>query len=175
MEKKMRIRKGLPHNLPKDIQRLIQLAIFHDFFTTANHRSKIYVEPELSDGELIRICKSHHDKTNEKIVLLLQKYDRWSASITRPSYKSSRPDRYNWRARKKHNFPLLAEQLIEANKKGVWSLYRFIYENKELDDLNESLEHGHTSLKKHILVMVNLIVQDFIQYRIRLPAHQKAI
>jgi hypothetical protein len=173
-QRKIRIRKGLPHNLPKEIQRLIQLALLHDFYNTSSHRSKIYVEPEISDEELTNICRSHHDKTQEELIMLLQKYDRWAASLTRPSYKSPRLDRYNWRAKKKIDFLGLAHQLLEANNKGVWALYNFIYTNKELDFLNESLDHGHTSLKKHILVMSNLIVQDFLQHRIKLSVHQNA-
>jgi hypothetical protein len=173
--RKVRIRKGLPHNLPPEVQRLIQLALFHDFFNTSSHRSKIYVEPELGDEELIRICRSHHEKTTEETIVLLQKYDRWAASLTRPSYKSPRPDRYNWRAKKKISFPTLAQQLTDANTKGVWALYNFIYANKELNFLNESLEHGHTSLKRHLLIMSNIIVQDFLQNRIELAAPQKAI
>ncbi|MFQ5981395.1 MAG: hypothetical protein ACE5OZ_24905 [Candidatus Heimdallarchaeota archaeon] len=172
--RKVRIRKGLPHTLPEEVQRLIQLALLHDFYNTSSHRSKIYVEPEIADEELLRICRSHHDKSKEESVVFLQKYDRWAASLTRPSYKSPRPDRYNWRAKKKIDFPVLAQQLIDANTKGVWALYNFIYANKELDFLNESLEHGHTSLKRHILIMSNIIVHDFVQNRIELAAHQKA-
>ncbi|MFX1512672.1 MAG: hypothetical protein ACFFCQ_08810, partial [Promethearchaeota archaeon] len=99
----------------------------------------------------------------------------WSASLTRPNYKSPRQDRYNWLSKKKVDFERLATQIVEVNKKGVWSLYSFIYENTDLAQLNESLEHGHTSLRRHLLIMVNLIVRDLINGKIRFSAHQKAI
>ncbi|MFX0092116.1 MAG: hypothetical protein ACFFBD_10180, partial [Candidatus Hodarchaeota archaeon] len=41
---KLKIRKGLPHNLSKETKKLIQYALLHDFFHTTKHLSKIYVE-----------------------------------------------------------------------------------------------------------------------------------
>ncbi|MFX1511878.1 MAG: hypothetical protein ACFFCQ_04770 [Promethearchaeota archaeon] len=75
--------------------------------------------------------------------------------------RSPRIDRYNWQSKKQINFQNLAQMIEITNKQGVWQLYNFIYENKELEALIESLQYGHTSLKQHLLIIVNLIVQDF--------------
>ena len=43
----------------------------------------------------------------------------------------------------------------------IWKLYSFIYSNKALGQLNESLQFGHSCLREHLLVLSNLIVRDF--------------
>ncbi|MFX0066071.1 MAG: hypothetical protein ACFFC7_28220 [Candidatus Hermodarchaeota archaeon] len=68
--------------------------------------------------------------------------------------------RYNWWASRKIDFSKLANE-IKAVSKNVWKLYEYIYQSQELALLNESLQHGHTSLRAHLLVIANLIVQDF--------------
>ncbi|MFW9905738.1 MAG: hypothetical protein ACFFFH_15500 [Candidatus Thorarchaeota archaeon] len=166
-KRKVRIRKGLPHYLPPEVQTLIQMALLHDFFHTANHRSKIYIEPEIQDEMLINKLRSHHNNIEDKYINFLQYYDRIAASITRPHYKSPRLDRYNWQSTRKVDFKGLADKIAEVRQKGVWLLYKFTYANDELNQLNESLEHGHTSLKRHLLLMSNLIVQDFLHNRIK--------
>lgn len=42
----------------------------------------------------------------------------------------------------------------------MMKIYEYIYKSKQVDKLNESLEHGYTSLKRHLLLIANLIVQD---------------
>ncbi|MFX1250550.1 MAG: hypothetical protein ACFFCZ_02960 [Promethearchaeota archaeon] len=46
-------------------------------------------------------------------------------------------------------------------KKSIGKLYEYIYQSKELGQLDESLQHGHMSLRRHLLIIANLIVQDF--------------
>ncbi|MHA2497117.1 MAG: hypothetical protein ACXAEI_16720 [Candidatus Hodarchaeales archaeon] len=60
-------------------------------------------------------------------------------------------------------FDQLVANITEANNQGVWALYKFIYDNKELDQLNESFEFGHSSLSQHLLIIANLIVQDSLR------------
>ncbi|MFX1533845.1 MAG: hypothetical protein ACFFDI_06385 [Promethearchaeota archaeon] len=154
----IKIRKGLPHNLPEEVQKLIKYALVHDFVHTPKHRSKIYIEPELEDLEELR---KHHDKTNDPFILKFQKYDNLSAIITR-RIRSPKTNRYNWRAGNTTiDFFKLAEEIKEASKKSIGKLYEYIYQSKELGELNESLQHGHTSLRFHLLVLVNLIVRDY--------------
>ena len=57
-------------------------------------------------------------------------------------------------------FQKLAKEVKEVSN-NIWKLYKYIYDSKELDKLNESLEYGHTSLKRHLLIITNLIVQEF--------------
>jgi hypothetical protein len=169
--RKLKIRKGLPHNIPIQFKKLIQYALLHDFFNTARHKSKIYIEPEIDDLELVKFLKRHHDKTDDSIIVKFQQYDRMAASITR-KYRSPRTNRYNWYSSENIDFDKLAREIKEVSK-NIWKLYKYIYVSKELNMLNESLEHGHTSLRKHLLIITNLIVQEFQQKTGNNIAHQK--
>jgi len=61
----------------------------------------------------------------------------------------------------KINFKKLAEEIKEVSETNIWNLYKYIYKSNEFGLLNESMNYGHTTLKNHLLIIVNLIVQDF--------------
>jgi hypothetical protein len=153
-----KIRKGLPHNLPVYIQQLLRYALLHDFVHTPRHKSKIYVEIQVGD---IQELKKHHEQNQNELINTFQKYDRIAASMTR-KIRSPRKNRYTWEAQNKVDFKNLKQELekIESN---IWRLYQYIYESKELKTLNESLNHGHSSLQYHLLLIANLIVQDYFR------------
>ncbi|MFW9903436.1 MAG: hypothetical protein ACFFFH_03825 [Candidatus Thorarchaeota archaeon] len=158
---RVKIRKGLPHNLPKNIQDLLRYAMLHDFVHTTKHKSKIYVELDLEDLEYLKELKQHHESGQNSIIKTFQRYDRIAARMTR-KVRSPRTNRYTWEAKEVINFDTLAQKIknIENN---IWRLYRYIYESKELAQLNESLNHGHSSLQYHLLLITNLIVQDHLR------------
>ncbi|MFX1253636.1 MAG: hypothetical protein ACFFCZ_18640 [Promethearchaeota archaeon] len=156
---KLKIRKGLPSYLPKNVLKLIRFGLLHDFVNCDKHRSKIYVEPNLKELEELR---KHHNKTQDEFIRKFQYYDQISAIITR-KIRSPKTNRYNWSSNSNINFEKLSKEIEEVTKKGVWKLYEYIYNSEELEQLNESLEFGHTSLRNHLLIIVNLIVQDFIK------------
>ncbi|MHA2247031.1 MAG: hypothetical protein ACXADY_18955 [Candidatus Hodarchaeales archaeon] len=89
-----------------------------------------------------------------------QKFDRQAASISR-KIRSPRTNRYRWSTISKINFQNLAIELEEVSKNFFWKLYEYIYQSKELESLNESFQYGHSSLRYHLLLIANLIVQDF--------------
>lgn len=160
--RKLKIRKGLPHDLPVRVQELVRYGILHDFFHNDRHKSKIYVEPPLKDANFIELLKDHHKNEKQSIIVeTFQKYDRIASSITR-KHRSPRSNRYNWKATKKVNFEDLATQLAEVSD-NVWKLYECIYQNKQLAVLNEAFEFGHTSLRMHLLLIANLIVFDHLK------------
>ena len=66
---------------------------------------------------------------------------------------------------KKVDFNKLAQELSEVSS-NTWELYEYIYNSRELALLNESMLHGHTSLRNHLLVMTNLILQDFKEMKL---------
>ncbi len=154
----VKIRKGLPHAFPKDIKQLLRYAMLHDFVHTPKHKSKIYIEIQVKD---VQELKKHHDLTQDKLIQLFQKYDRIAASMTR-KIRSPRKNRYTWEALGKVDFNQL-KQNIEKVENNIWRLYKYIYESKELQALNESLNHGHSSLHQHILLIVNMIVQNYLK------------
>ncbi|MFX0062407.1 MAG: hypothetical protein ACFFC7_09490 [Candidatus Hermodarchaeota archaeon] len=159
MSYRVKIRKGLPHNLTKEQQEIIKMALLHDFVHTKKHKSKIYKELDLEDKKLVELLRLHHDNTGNPKIRQIQKYDQIASIITR-KVKSHRLDRYNWQAKVKVDFEALAQEIAEASD-SVWKLYDYIYNSKKLDLLNESLQYGHTSLRYHLLVMANLLVQSF--------------
>ncbi|MFQ5981606.1 MAG: hypothetical protein ACE5OZ_25965 [Candidatus Heimdallarchaeota archaeon] len=162
VKQRLKIRKGLPR-LPLDVLKMVQYGLLHDFYTNPNHKSKIYVEPELDDPELIELLREHHAKESaSELVQQFQRYDQLAAIITR-TIRSPKTNRYTWASHGTIDFDQLAAKIAEANNQGVWALYKFIYDNKELDNLNESFEFGHSSLKQHLLIIANLIVQDFLR------------
>ncbi len=175
--KKLRIRKGLPLKLTKGQQELLQYALLHDFFHTTKHHSKIYVEPPLKDEKLVNRLRSHHDQTDDPLIKTFQYYDQLAARITRKIH-SPIIGRYNWQAKrelKKLDFKKLAQKITEVKQQNIWNLYRFIYESKELRLLTESMNHGHTALRNHLLVIANLIVQDLDKIRISMIYAQKSL
>ncbi|MFX1250306.1 MAG: hypothetical protein ACFFCZ_01665 [Promethearchaeota archaeon] len=158
----LRIRKGLPSYISKNVLKLIRYALLHDFVNCNKHRSKIYVEPHLKDIEELR---KHHDKTEDPFIQKFQYYDQLASIITR-NIRSPKTNRYNWSSNRNINFEKLSKEIEAVAEKGIWKLYEYIYNSEELGQLNESLEFGHTSLRRHLLIIVNLIVQDFIKGKI---------
>lgn len=158
---KIRIRKGLPHNLPEEVNKLLKYALLHDFAHTERHKSKIYIEPEVDDLERLR---KHHDKTDDEFINKFQYYDRLASRITR-NIRSPRSNRYNWSSNSPINFEKLAKEIKEVSN-NLWKLYEYIYKSRKLGQLTESLEYGHTSLRYHLILIANLIVRDFQNKRI---------
>ena len=164
--RKVKIRKGLPDQIPKDVQKLIQYALLHDFYHSQRHKSKIYVEPEIKNLGLKELLKQHHNKINDPLIQKFQYYDRLAAGITR-KFRSPCTTRYNWYATQRINFSKLAEEIAKVAEH-PWKLYEYIYQSKELSLLTESLQHGHTSLRRHLLIVTNLIVQDHLNNKLDL-------
>ena len=76
--------------------------------------------------------------------------------------RSPRTNRYTWEAKSKIDFRRLIQE-IKNIEKNICKLYEYIYESKELGSLTESLNHGHSSLQYHLLLITNLIVQDHLR------------
>ncbi|MFX0115068.1 MAG: hypothetical protein ACFFB3_11020 [Candidatus Hodarchaeota archaeon] len=80
-------------------------------------------------------------------------------------------NRYTWQAKESLiDFQKLAEEIKHASK-NIWKLYSYIYNNEELSKLNESLEYGHTTLRAHLLLTTNLIVQNFLTGKLEDLSH----
>jgi hypothetical protein len=173
---KLRIRKGLPLTLTDEQQKLLRYALLHDFYNTSKHQSKIYQEPPLQDKQLIERLRKHHEKTDDTLIEKFQYYDQLAARITR-KIPSPIISRYNWQAKKsiqKIDFKKIAKEIQEATETNIWNLYKYIYESKELKLLNESMNHGHTRLSNHLVVIANLIVQDFARESEQRNTHKES-
>jgi hypothetical protein len=132
--------------------------MLHDFVHTSKHQSKIYVELQVQDLAEIKL---HHESTQNSLINTFQRYDRIAAIKTR-KVRSPRTNRYRWESKNTIDFETLTKEL-ENLENNIWRLYEYIYESKELKQLNESLNYGHSSLQYHILLIVNLIVQDYLR------------
>ncbi len=58
------------------------------------------------------------------------------------------------------NFKEVKEE-IESRQNCPIRLYSFIYNSKDLSRIVESLKYGKSSLRNHILLMVNIILNDY--------------
>ncbi|MFX0172888.1 MAG: hypothetical protein ACFE9L_13310 [Candidatus Hodarchaeota archaeon] len=154
----LRIRKGLPHVLSTEVQALFRYGLLHDFVHTPHHRSKIYVELELADNNYKSYLAKHHERINDPFLKCFQKYDQQAAILTR-KIRSPRTNRYTWASGESLNFNQLATEIQEVSD-NIWKLYDYIYKSKELTQVTESLQYGHSSLRDHLLVLTNLIVRD---------------
>jgi len=164
--RKVKIRKGLPDQISKKVQKLVQYALLHDFYTTSRHKSKIYGEPEINNTKLLELLRQHHEKTDNPLIQTFQHYDRLGARMTR-KFRSPRTNRYNWYAIETIDFANLVDEIVEVADH-PWKLYEYIYQSQELSHLTESLQHGHTSLRRHLLIVTNLIVQDHLNNKLDL-------
>jgi hypothetical protein len=159
---KVKIRKNLPHYLPKKVKELLRYSLLHDFTHSSKHRSKIYVEPDIRGIEELR---NHHDQTDNKLICKFQKYDRIAASRTR-LMRSPRQTRYTWNSNELFNFNQISNEIKEVSD-NIWKLYDYIYHSEELNQLSESLSFGHSSLRDHLLLIANLIVRNYLKGYLR--------
>lgn len=159
-KKKFKIRKGLGTNYPKTLKRLLKALMLHDFVHTEKHSSKIYQQVTIEDEEIRDACLNHHnnEEITDSLVSAVRYYDYLASLICRKKpYK--RIGRYD-KEKGEIDFQQLA-QAIEQNQHSAFKLYNYIYQSKELRRLVESLNYGHNSLRNHLLMMVNLAINDY--------------
>jgi hypothetical protein len=170
---KIRIRQNLPKGepahggLPDAIQRLLLYYLLHDFFKTEKHPSKIFQELELDDTALMETLRKSHDKVkpDDPFLRAMTRYDQLAAMLGRTRYAPVN-DRYNFQAQQNRkrltDQTQLAHEISQVvNEKGVYDLYRYIYESEELDWLVETRECGYSSLRTHLLLGANMIVHSY--------------
>ena len=143
-------------------------ALCHDFVKTRIHPPKIYHEPNFNDTQFLELLRKSHDKIDNDIVKVNNFYDRIASSKTR-KFRSRRLNRYNWDNalnfwENKVDFQQLASEIKEfVDNKDVRGLYEYVHNSKDLSKLSEAFEYGHTSLKLHLLLMANMIVDDYLK------------
>ena len=119
----------------------------------------MYVEPPVKDKNFVELLRKYHDHTDNFLINIFKKYNRLAALITR-RYCSSIRSSYIWQCSKKVDFMALASNTA-AVADNIWKLYDYINKSREVDKLNESLEYRHLSINFHLVLIVNLIVQDY--------------
>lgn len=164
--KKFKIRKGLGPNYPEQLQRLLLALMLHDFFHTEKHPSKIYREIVIEDKEIAEACKNHHSSTasNNQYLPLIKKFDAIAAMITRKKYlrKNTRYDK----TKGEIDFQALAKE-IEERSTSAYKLYNFIYQSNTLTRIVETMSYQKNSLRMHLLLMVNLAVNDYYNKKLK--------
>ena len=155
------IRKMLP-KLSETHQELLLAFLLHDFVHTERHSSKIYNEVDIHDEFVYQLVKNHHnyELDDKKIPLLttLQYYDRLSSSISR-KFRWTAKSRYRISELEKIDFSALKRE-IETRQYSLYALYSYVYKSRILSKINEALSYGFSSLKIHLLLMVNLYIND---------------
>ncbi|MHA1221554.1 MAG: hypothetical protein ACTSQB_07460 [Candidatus Heimdallarchaeota archaeon] len=158
--KKLRIRKGLGPNYPKELQRLLIALMLHDFVHTEKHTSKIYQEINIEDEEIREACHKHHnqEENGNSLTNIVKYFDRVAAYISRqiPFRTEARYDFKNGRI----DFEKLVND-IEEQQHSAYKLYNYIYRSKELDRIVESMVFSNKSIRNHLLLMVNLAINSY--------------
>jgi hypothetical protein len=161
VSRKITIRKMLP-KLSDTQQTLLISMLFHDFVHTERHNSKIYNEVDITDEYVYQLVKNHHnyeiDDKELPLLSLLQYYDRLSSRISR-KFRFSTISRYRASDIEKIDFNALKEE-IETRQYSLCALYSYVYKSQQLNKINEALSYGFSSLKNHLLLMVNLYIND---------------
>jgi hypothetical protein len=156
------IRKMLPTNLSETQHKLLIAMLLHDCVHNERHNSKIYVTIELQDDYVSQLVNNHHnyelDEREIPLLSTLQYYDRLSSSISR-KFRFSATSRYRISELEKIDFHSLARDL-EQRQDSLYALYSYIFKSQELKKVNEALAYGFSSLKNHLLLMVNLYIND---------------
>jgi len=159
--REIRIRKMLP-KLSDVQEKLLTAILLHDFVHTEKHRSKIYHEVDIIDEEVCKLAKIHHnynfDERELPLLSTLQYYDRLSAIISR-KFRWTASSRYRTDVQEEIDFDKLRKE-IASRQYSLYALYAFIYNSQMLDKVNEALKYGFSSLKNHLLLMVNLYIDD---------------
>ncbi len=163
--KKLKLRKGLGPNYPKELQRLLIALMLHDFVKTEKHPSKIFKEITIKNEEIREACLNHHngEKSENYLLPIIKHYDQLAAYITRrkPYKMLTRYDFNNG----KINFKKVVYE-IEERQYSAFKLYNYIYHSLELKRIVESMTYGYNNLRNHLLLMVNLAINDYYQGKI---------
>jgi len=163
--KKLKLRKGLGPNYPKELQRLLIALMLHDFVKTEKHPSKIFREITIEDEEIREACLNHHngEKSKNDLLPAVKYYDHLASYITRKKQFKTLT-RYNFQ-KGKIAFEQLAIE-IEERQHSAYKLYNYIYHSQELTRIVESMTYGYNSLRNHLLLMVNLAINNYHQGKI---------
>ncbi|MHA1185659.1 MAG: hypothetical protein ACTSXA_04570 [Candidatus Heimdallarchaeota archaeon] len=167
IKKKFKIRKGLGVNYPEELKRLLIALMLHDFVDNELHKSKIYRSIIIEDEEIREACLNHHngDDNTNKLLPLVKYYDSLASLMLR-KIKNKANNRYSMN-KGKINFKQLVDEL-EVNQHSAHKLYNYIYNSKDLIRIVESLRFGYNNLQNHLLVMVNLAINDFYNKTLKL-------
>jgi len=141
--------------------------MLHDFVHTEKHLSKIYQEIEIEDSEIRDACLNHHSTiTNgNELIKLIKRYDSIASGITRKnSYKTK--SGYDI-TQGKIDFSKLKEE-IEEKQQSAYKLYNFISNSNEMKRIVETMSCGKSSLRTHLLLMVNLAINEYYIGRIKI-------
>lgn len=160
--RKIKFRKMLPTNLSEAQHKLLIAMLLHDFVHTENHNSKIYKEVTILDEFVYQLAKNHHNYNIEdrQIPLLpnLRYYDQLASSVSR-KFRWTVNSRYRVSELDKIDFDTLKKEL-ETRQDSLYALYSYVYKSHTLNKINEALIYGFSSLKNHLLLMINLYLDD---------------
>jgi len=164
-EKKLIIRKGLGY-YPKPMVTAIKVLLLHDFVHTEKHDSKIYQEVQIKSPFIQEACKNHHngEKLNNWLLPIIKKYDGLASFLSRriPRREERRYDYENGII----DCKIVASE-IEEKQENINALYNYIYYNETFARFYETIDYANNKLRKHLLLAVNLLINDFKKGKIK--------
>ncbi|MFW9921933.1 MAG: hypothetical protein ACFFDW_01445 [Candidatus Thorarchaeota archaeon] len=159
-KKMFKIRKGLGPQIPHLLSKSLIVLMLHDFVHTEKHPSKIYQQINIENEEIRDACLNHHNGNgyDDSLLRVVKHYDSLAAYISRKKLTKtiSRYDKENGEL----DFQKIVDE-IEKRQYSSYKLYNYIYQSKELARVVEAMDYGKNSLRKHLLLMVNLAINDY--------------
>ncbi len=165
--KKFKIRAGIRADYPEELQRLLIALMLHDFVHTEKHNSKIFQQIDIEDEEIREACLHHHTSLSRENPYhsLIQYYDGFASYITR-----KKPFKTIFRYNKLDgsiDFKQLKKE-IEGQQNSHIKLYSYIHCSQELNRIVESMLYGKSTLQNHLLIMVNLAINDYYDNKLKI-------
>jgi len=144
----------------------IKALLLHDFVHTEKHDSKIYQEVQIKSPFIREACKNHHngEKIDNWLLPIIKKYDGLASFLNRkiPRREERRYDYDNGII----DCKAVANE-IERRQENVNELYNYIFYDKTFSRFYETIDYANNKLRKHLLLAVNLLINDFKKGKIK--------
>ena len=159
-QRKVYLKKLNIQEIPEEMYYLLTAGLIHDLVNIPNkHPSKLgNVIINIKDKDINWLVHNHHNKINNTQLKILQRADRLASILQR---KHMQPVQTQIGYGKE---PLENKEIreivgeIEKRQDNFPELYEYIYSEKRLDNFVEDQKYGLTSLRKHLLLTVHLIL-----------------
>lgn len=148
--------------IPEEMYPLLTAGLIHDFvLIPKKHPSKLgNFSINIKDENVDWLVENHHAKTKNLQLRRLQKADRLASIINRKHMQPVK-SQFGFGKRvldKKEIFEVVEN--VESRLNNFEELYEYIWKEERLDNFVESQKFGLSSLRKHLLLTVQLMLMS---------------
>lgn len=159
-EKKIYLKKLNIKEIPEEMYLLLTAGLVHDLVYIPNkHPSKLgNIIINIEDKDVNWLVQNHHNKIKNTQLKILQKADRLASIMQRKHIQPIQTQiGYGKEPLENKEIKEIANE-IEKRQNNFPELYKYIYLEKRLDNFVEDQKYGLTSLRKHLLLTVQLML-----------------